>query len=391
MYSGLEGSPRMGFRFFQPKEIICQICGSKSVEISEFLGICGDCIREDPPSSLPFIKMAHKEARMPYGLPADPPKTPNGIKCNFCSNECSLGENEVGYCGIRRNENGRFTKVGTEYALYHAYLDSHVTNCCAAWFCPAGTGNGYPKYAYREGPEQGFSNLAVFCYGCNFNCLFCQNASHKELPKHMMNIEDFVKVVRKNEQISCICFFGGSPEPQLPFALNASKRVLELKKKILRICWEWNGCGNSSFVKKAAQLSLETGGNIKFDLKAATPSLSLALSAVDNTKAFENFEMIAKEFYNERPNLPLLMASTLLVPGYVSAAEVEQIALFISEINPDIPYSLLAFYPAFKMMDLPPTSKTQASECYHIAKTYLNRVNVGNLHILGIKAQNELL
>jgi pyruvate formate lyase activating enzyme len=127
-------------------------------------------------------------------------------------------------------------------------------------------------------------------------------------------------------------------------------------------------------------------------LKAAKGSpISLALSGVNNTKAFENFEMIANDFYNERSNMPILMASTLLVPGYVTAVEVEQIARFISDINPEIPYSLLAFYPQFKMMDLPPTSKTQASECYQVAKKFLDRVNVGNLHILGIKAQNELL
>ncbi|MCK5587301.1 MAG: radical SAM protein [Candidatus Lokiarchaeota archaeon] len=361
-----------------------------SVEISEFLGICGDCIREDPSSSLPYIKMAHKKARIPYGLPAEPPKTSGGIQCNFCSNQCSLGEGEIGYCGIRKNENGRFTRVGTEeYALFHAYLDPHVTNCCAAWFCPAGTGQGYPKYAYREGPEHGYSNLAVFFYGCNFSCLFCQNASHKEFPNRLMNVDDFIKPIK--QEISCICFFGGSPEPQLPFALKASKRALELKKNKLRICWEWNGCGNPSFVRKAAQLSLETGGNIKFDLKAATHSLSLALSGVDNTQAFENFKMIATEFYDKRPDMPVLMASTLLVPGYVTAVEVEKIANFIAEINPDIPYSLLAFYPAFKMMDLSPTSQAHASRCYQVAKKYLNRVNVGNLHILGIRAQNELL
>ncbi|MFX1519104.1 MAG: radical SAM protein [Promethearchaeota archaeon] len=381
----------MIFRFFQPKEVTCQLCGSKSVEISELLRICGDCIRNDPISSLPYLKKAHKTARSPYGLPAEPPKTPNGIQCNFCSNQCSLGDGEVGYCGIRKNKNGRFLGAGTKQGILSYYLDPHKTNCCAAWFCPAGTGQGYPKYAYREGPEHGYSNLAVFFYGCTFNCLFCQNASHKEFPNRLISVDEFVKPIKNNEKISCICFFGGSPEPQLPFALKASKRAIELNKRILRICWEWNGCGNSSLVRKAAQYSLETGGNIKFDLKAATPSLSLALSGVDNTRAFENFKMIATEFYDKRPAIPVLMASTLLVPGYVTAVEVEKIASFIAEINPDIPFSLLAFYPAFKMMDLPPTSQNQASKCYQAAKNYLNRVNVGNLHILGIRSQNELL
>jgi pyruvate formate lyase activating enzyme len=378
------------FQFFQPKEITCQLCGSKSVEISEILSVCGNCIRNDPTAALPYIRMAHKKARTPYGLPAEPPKTLGGIQCKFCANQCALDEGEVGYCGIRRNEHGHLVGAGTTHGKLFAYLDPHITNCCGTWFCPGGTGHGYPKYSYRAGPEHGYYNLAVFFYGCNFDCLFCQNASHKEIPDRLISVEDFVKPIKNNEKISCICFFGGSPEPQITFAIKSSRNALE-HKKTLRICFEWNGCGSSSLVRKAAKLSLESGGNIKFDLKAATPSLSLALSGVDNAKAFENFKIIAKEFYDKRPDIPVLMASTLLVPDYVNAVEVEQIAQFIAEINPDIPYSLLAFYPHFEMKDLPPTSQAHASKCYQVAKKYLNRVHVGNLHILGVRSQNELL
>lgn len=55
------------------------------------------------------------------------------------------------------------------------YYDPLPTNCVAAWVCPAGTGAGYPEYAYSRGVEYGYKNLAVFYQASSFDCLFCQN------------------------------------------------------------------------------------------------------------------------------------------------------------------------------------------------------------------------
>jgi pyruvate formate lyase activating enzyme len=62
--------------------------------------------------------------------------------------------------------------------------------------------------------------------------------------------------------------------------------------------------------------------------------------------------------------------------------EIGKIAWFISDLNPDIPYSLLAFHPDYQMMDIPVTSRKMAIECYKMAKRYLNRVNIGNKYLL---------
>jgi len=77
-----------------------------------------------------------------------------------------------------------------------------------------------------------------------------------------------------------------------------------------------------------------------------------------------------------------LTATTLLVPYYVDAKEVSAIARFIADINPAIPYSLLIFHPDFCMDDLPVTPKKQVNECYRAARRYLERVNIGNIHLL---------
>jgi pyruvate formate lyase activating enzyme len=304
-----------------------------------------------------------------------------------------MGAGEKGYCGLRENVEGRLVSlVNARKALLYSYLDPQVTNCCAAWFCPAGTGAGYPHYAYRPGPERGYYNLAVFFYGCNFDCLFCQNASHKELGgSRRVTRAAFVDQVRAFPRISCICYFGGSPEPQLPFAVTASQRIrAENPGRILRICFEWNGAGHPRLVRKAAALALASGGNLKFDLKAWTPALSLALSGVSNARSYENFRLVAEEFSGVRRELPLLTATTLLVPAYVDASEVESIARFIAALDPAIPYSLLIFHPAFAMSDLPVTPSDQVVRCYRAARKHLTRVHVGNLGLMGAAGATAL-
>ena len=102
-----------------------------------------------------------------------------------------------------------------------------------------------------------------------------------------------------------------------------------------------------------------TCGCIKFDLKAMNNNLHQALCGIGNERTISNFSRVGK-LIEKRPEPPLLIASTLLIPGYINADEIAQIAKFIASINCSIPYSLLAFHPDFKMNDLPPTSKQHA-------------------------------
>ena len=132
---------------------------------------------------------------------------------------------------------------------------------------------------------------------------------------------------------------------------------------------------NKNVLKEAAELSLESNGTIKFDLKAWNEELHKALTGVPNKQTFENYEFLAN-----RGNS--IVASTLLVPGYVDVNEVKNIAEFIASLDESIPYSLLAFYPNFYMKDLPTTSRKHAEECYRVAKKYLKNVRIGNVHLL---------
>jgi len=139
---------------------------------------------------------------------------------------------------------------------------------------------------------------------------------------------------------------------------------------------------NPAYLEEMITISLSSGGCIKLDLKTFSEELSYALCGVSNQRTLNNFRMVAERI-KERPIPPLLIASTLLVPGYVDEKEVEAISNFIADTDPSIPYVLLAFYPHFYLSDLPATSKSHAFKCKDIAeKKGLSNVRIGNLHLL---------
>lgn len=368
------------------KEVECRICGNTSVFISEFLGACSRCIKTAPKKARSSIRKAHKKSKEEFNLPAEPPKVPQGAQCNFCVNECTIAPGEKGFCGLRTNRGGKLRHISgaADKAIVSWYYDPLPTNCVADWVCPAGTKTGYPQYSYSRGIEYGYKNLAVFLGACTFDCLFCQNWHYREMTRSLSPIETVEALVEAvDRRTSCICFFGGDPTAQLPYCLNASKLALEKKKeRILRICWESNGSMNPKLMRKMAQLSLKSGGCIKFDLKAFNENLHYALTGTSNRQTLENFSALA-QLIKQRPETPFLVTSTLLVPGYIEAEEISRIARFIADLNPAIPYSLLAFYPCFHMTDLPTTSRAQAEECQKAAlKAGLEKVRIGNVHLL---------
>lgn len=362
---------------------ICRLCNSKSLYISKELALCSQCIKKRQEDAIPLAMEIHTKSRQRFGLPERPPKDPKGLPCNLCVNECRIPEGGYGYCGLRENKNGRLTGVTKEIGKLSWYLDPLPTNCVGDWVCPGGTGSGYPEYAMRKGPEYGYYNLAVFFHACSFNCLYCQNWHFREdtLRPGIRTVEELLSDI--SERTTCICYFGGDPTPQLPFAIEASKRAIARNPgRILRICWESNGSMNRGLLKEMIDLSLKSGGSIKFDLKAWDEGLHICLTGITNKRTLENFREVGK-YISLRREPPLLIASTLLVPGYIDAEEIRNISGFIASVDPDIPYRLLAFYPHFYMKDLPLLKKEWAFELLQIARSSgLNNVSIGNLHLL---------
>jgi pyruvate formate lyase activating enzyme len=359
----------------------CPVCG-REIPVAGAIGACGDCIRSNPEDLLPGILARHRRYRQGHGLPPDPPKNDNGILCNFCANACKIVEGERGFCGVRRNVEGRL-EGGIQEAFVSWYHDPLPTNCVADWVCPAGTDAGYPEWSYRKGPEYGYTNMAVFYQACTFHCLNCQNWHFRDtdLSSRGVSPEELADSVRNTD--SCVCYFGGDPTPFLPHSLAAARLAREKHKRILRICWETNGAMQRPFVKGMLRMALGSGGIIKFDLKAFDENIHRAVTSVSNSQTLSNFAWLAGHT-KERKGYPLLVASTLLVPGIIDEEEVRNLSRMIASLDPQIPYALLAFHPDCRLHDLPTTSRRLAEACLNEAQEAgLSNVRVGNIHLLG--------
>ncbi len=351
----------------------CTLCNKKSPFISKFLGVCKNCLVADFSSVKEHLKAKHACARQEFDLPQAAPHQPEGVSCKLCSNNCQILDGQFGYCGLRTARDGRLIHLaGTpDHGLLHWYRDPLPTNCVADWVC--------------EGSHQrGYHNLAVFYASCTANCLFCQNWHFRQTKPRKGNLISAAGLAaHANSRTFCVCFFGGDPCSQMPHALATTKRLSE---KGIRICWETNGMLNQKFLRRAVEYSLNSGGCIKFDLKAFDERIHYGLTGVSNQRTLENFSL-AGERFRERPDPPLVVASTLLIPGYIEEDEVSNIAAFIASIDPAIPYSLLAFAPNFFMSDLPFTSISQAESAKTAAhQAGLKNVRIGNSHLLGFNS-----
>ena len=364
----------------------CIACKRTSPLIAEVLGLCLDCLRAGSTLAEERVEAVHATTRRESGLVERPPRSPGGVNCQRCFHQCQIGENERGYCGVRREQQGRLAGGTPEGAYVSWYLDALPTNCVSGWVCPAETGSGYPTWTDCQGIESGYYNLAVTYEACNFDCLFCQNWQSRQSQANRRTHSAESLALAVNPRTRCICYFGGDPGPQIEHALAASRAALARSEdRILRICWETNGAMRQRFLQEVVELSLASGGCVKFDLKAWHPTLHRALTGADNAAVLANLAWVAGRA-QQRPAPPLLVASTLLVPGYVDEEEVGEIAGFLASLNRDLPYSLLAFHPDCYLSDLPVTSSQHAQRCVAAAEAAgLSRVHLGNAHLLGMQ------
>ncbi len=343
----------------------CTRCGAQG-SASAALGMCRVCLLASE-AVRDETDEARRTARRRFGLPEIIPRQ-GGIRCTECANECTVREGERGFCGLRVARGKRLVHLaGTpSRGTVRWYHDPLPTNCVAAWVCDGSR-------------QRNKDNLAVFYASCTMDCLFCQNWQFRAVAPQ----DDPVPATRLAEAVTprtfCVCFFGGDPASQMPHALVASARFASLG---LRICWETNATMHPRLFDRALGFSLASGGCVKVDLKAHDEALHTALTGVSNRRVLENFARGASVF-RQRPEPPLLVASTLLVPGYVTPEEVARIAAFIASLDPRIPYTLLAFAPHYLMDDLPTTSWSHALEAEEAARgAGLLRVRVANRHLL---------
>jgi pyruvate formate lyase activating enzyme len=318
----------------------------------------------------------HEQLRMKQKLVPIIPASGKVI-CADCGNHCRLAEGELGFCNLRIAEQGKVLHRFPGKAVVSWYFDPLPTNCVADWVCPVTKGDPTFTYARR------LNNLAVFYGSCNSDCLFCQNGSFREMMakgEPLMTPKELASVA--NERTVCVCYFGGDPACNPIHSLETSKLLNEERQ--VRVCYETNGNISRKWLTQIADIVTKTEGTIKFDLKAVSPRLYTALTGMSNTAVLNNFRFLSEKGLKREGEF--LVASILLVPGYVGISEVQKLCKFINECDPTIPTALLGFHPHHAMSDLPRTSRAHANAAKEAALDIgLTNVRIGNMGLLSTK------
>ena len=84
----------------------------------------------------------------------------------------------------------------------------------------------------------------------------------------------------------------------------------------------------------------------------------------------------------------VLEVLSLFIPGLVEGDDLEKIARSLKKVDPEIPFTILAFFPEYKMKDFPKPSAAKMVEAYQRVKaTGLKNIRLGNV---GIFARTEM-
>ena len=365
-------------------ELWCKVCDKEEEPVAGILGVCRECILHHWEDARLHVESGHRLSREEFHLPQKKDllqESPDAAVCEECVNQCKIPPEKQGFCGMKENQEGHLHSLAgaPSQGFVDYYYDPLPTNCVASWTCGE---KGRRETSLILPSSSHAKNLAVFYQSCTFDCLFCQNW-HFRLDRRSprrLSAEDLADAV--DAQTRCVCYFGGDPASQMGHCLRASREIVKRTEGRVRICWETNGSSAPRLLREAADIALVTGGTIKIELKAFTPEIHYALTGSANTHTLENIRMLAG-LMKERPEPPLLCVSSLLVPGYISPEEVRLMARFITGCDPEIPYSLLAFYPTHLFPDLPVTSGIHAQKAEQAAREEgLANIHIGNRHLL---------
>lgn len=176
-----------------------------------------------------------------------------------------------------------------------------------------------------------------------------------------------------------VAFTGGDLSCRPDWYVDATRRI-----KSETDCWvllETNGFGlTPSTLDALAEAGLDS---FWLDIKAYDGEVHRRLTGVDNERSLElPQEMVAPDF--------VLEVLSLHIPDWVESEQIGAIAENIASADPDIPFTVLAFFPAHNLSGLrSPTAEELVASWQTARQAGLVNVRVGNVGTV-VKTEGDL-
>jgi pyruvate formate lyase activating enzyme len=277
------------------------------------------------------------------------------VQCNLCNHRCVIKEGRRGICCVRENRDGVLNSL-----VYGRLIASNVDPI-------------EKKPIFHLLP--GSLSYSIATVGCNFRCLFCQNADIAQMPcDHAGKImgtattPQAVVVAARESGCRSIAYTYTEPTVYFEFAFDTARLA---HAQGLKNVFVTNGYMSQPTLEKIAPYL--DGANV--DLKSFSDTFYHQLCGA-------KLEPVKETLMRMKLLGILVEVTTLLIPGLnTDPDELRGLATFLSTfIGPDTPWHISRYHPTYKLTDRPTTPVRNLLEARQIGlDAGLKYVYTGNV------------
>ncbi len=248
--------------------------------------------------------------------------------CHLCAHRCRIADGKKGICGVRENRGGVLDTL-----VYGRLIARHIDPV-------------EKKPFFHVQPAS--LSYSIATVGCNFRCLHCQNYDISQMPKDSkriigeeVGVEDVVAAALRGDCRS-IAYTYTEPTIFFEFAYDCMSLARE---KGLKNLFVTNGYMTRECLDELN--GLLDGANV--DVKAFTDEFYKRVCGARLAPVLDSVEYM-------RSMGIWVEVTTLVIPTQNdSEEELREIARWIYGVDKSMPWHISAFYPTYKMNDLPRT------------------------------------
>lgn len=288
----------------------------------------------------------------------DVEKDNNTINCKACARRCKIANGGTGFCGIRRNIDGKLDLI--VYGRPSAEAIDPVEK--------------KPQFHFMPGT----SAYSLGTYGCTFLCKFCCNWQLAQAIREHLPLDSWIdlppdQAIKAAKFNNCASIAYTYNEPVIWYEYHRDIGRKAMKEGIFNILVT-DGYGTPEFWNHASEYIHATS----IDLKGFTNKLYNELCGTELAPVLNSIKLAKK--LTKRHKLWVEVTS-LIIPGRNdSNDEIRQEAEWLKAIDPEMPLHLIGFFPSYKMLDTPATEAAKLLSLREVALDVgLKYVYVGNV------------
>jgi pyruvate formate lyase activating enzyme len=284
------------------------------------------------------------------------------VQCSLCAHRCVIKEGKRGICGVRRNQGGSLQTL-----VYARAIARNVDPV-----------EKKPLFHFQPGSR----SFSIATVGCNFRCLFCQNADISQMPRDVDRIigDEF------------------PPEQVVQAALRSGSRSISYTYTEPTIFFEYaietaklaHPAGLKNIFVSNGYMTPEALDTIHPYLDAANVDLKAFTDTFYKEQCGARLEPVLESLRKMKGLGIWVEVTTLVIPGLNDGdEEFREIARFLKDLGPETPWHVSRFHPTYRLTTVSHTPAATLRRAREIGlQEGLHYVYTGNIR--GDEGENTL-